>query len=216
MNCKSILKMGDRLVIKQRGKEFTTNIDEVMDESNFSILQPFSNGKPIELEPGDEYKVTCIKGGGIHSFNAIVVRTDLSGRVKVTYLCFTSDYMHLQRRNAFRCPMSLDAEIRKKALGAQEPQEWLQVKTMDVSETGMRVRLGTRFTKGDLLECNLKVNRFGIYSTLSLMGVIVREQPLPGWPDQHVCGIAFGDISPAARNTLLKLVTLGQRKSLGK
>ena len=137
MDCKSVLKSGDRVTIGDDGREYTTLVDEIFDEGNFSILQPFYRGKSVELEPGQEYKFTCVKGGGLHYFNAMVIRSDVSGSVSVVYVRYTGNYLRLQRRNAYRSRVALDIEVRKKAQGKQLPEDWSSAKTIDISESGM-------------------------------------------------------------------------------
>ena len=57
MNFKVILKMGDPIRIVDGGREYYTTVDDVTDESNFSVLQPCYQGKMIDLEPGREYSI---------------------------------------------------------------------------------------------------------------------------------------------------------------
>jgi len=203
------------VTIGDDGREYTTLIDEIFDEGNFSILQPFYRGKSVELEPGQEYKFTCVKGGGLHYFNAMVIRSDVSGSVSVVYVRYTGNYLRLQRRNAYRSRIALDIEVRKKAQGKQLPEDWSSAKTIDISESGMRVRLGPRFEQGDILECNIRIDRYGIFTVLPTVGCIIkRASPLQNKAGESICGIAFTEIDPKSKNYLLKLITLSQRNPL--
>jgi c-di-GMP-binding flagellar brake protein YcgR len=216
VNFKVIFRTGDRLKILEGHQEYSTSIDDVMDESNFSILRPHEHGKSVTLEPGQQYCMMCVKSGGIHRFNAMVLRTETSGKVTVIYCRYTGDYIRLQRRNAYRCPMILDVQIRKKRSDrAAEEREWISAKTLNISETGMYARLDSTFTQGDLIECILSIDKYGISAILPVItGVIVRTSDLPNRSNEHMCGIRFGNIDEKSRNLLLKLVTLGQRKKM--
>lgn len=217
MNCKSVLKSGDRILIADGTKEYTSLIDEVFDEGNFSILQPFYQGRSVTLESGREYKFTCIKAGGLHYFNSIVIRTELSGQVHITYVRYCGSYLRLQRRNAFRSSITLDVEVRKKVEEPQPLEDWVHAKTLDVSETGMRVRLGPNFEKGNTIECNIKIDQFGIFTVLpTITCVIKRSAPLQNKADESICGVEFAEIDQKSRNLLLKLVMLSQRDSFAR
>ena len=212
MNCRCVLKSGDRILIMDGTKEYTSLIDEVFDEGNFSILQPFYRGKCIDLEVGREYKFTCVKAGGLHYFNVIVVRSELSGQVQVTYVRYSGNYLRLQRRNAFRGRVALNVEVRRKMGSPLPPEEWYHTKTLDISETGMRVRLGPNFKKGDSIECNIKIDRFGIFTALPTVTCLIRRtSPLQNKACESICGVEFTEIDQRSQNLLLKLVMLSQR-----
>ena len=79
----------------------------------------------------------------------------------------------------------------------------------------MRVRLGPRFEQGDILECNIRIDRYGIFTVLPTVGCIIkRASPLQNKAGESICGIAFTEIDPKSKNYLLKLITLSQRNPL--
>lgn len=209
MNFKAILKAGDPLCVMDGGREYTTTVDDVTDESNFSIFQPCCQGKMADLEPGREYRVICVKSGGIHRFNAMAMDTMRSGDAQVINCRYTSGYIRLQRRNAFRCPMPLPVDLRKKTSGGIGEREWESRRTLDISENGMRLRLPTSYVRGDLIEAILHIDRHGVILDLPLLtGIIVRSVPLPNRRDEVMCGIQFSDIDARSRDTLIKLIVL--------
>lgn len=208
MNFKTILHTGDPLTIVDGERRYHTSVDDVADESNFSVLQPYDRGIPIHLDPGREYRFICLKSGGIHRFDAMAMMTENSGKLKVTYFRYTSGYIRLQRRNAFRCPMMLCVDIRKE----KGDQTWKTYHTLDISETGMRVLLDVSFTVGDTIKVVFHINKFGMHTAVPpLTGKIVRTASLPNRNDEIICGVQFDEIDTKTRNLLLKLVTLGQR-----
>lgn len=212
MNFKVILKMGDPIRIVDGGREYYTTVDDVTDESNFSVLQPCYQGKMIDLEPGREYRMICVKSGGIHRFEAMVMTSQVSGGVTVVNCRYTSNYIRLQRRNAYRCPMLVRVDVRKKVEKGTVTRDWENYHTLDISESGMRLRLPANYTQGDLIEAILYINQYGIDLELPpLTGMIVRATPIPNRRDEVMCGVAFSSIDDKTRDVLLKLVTLGQR-----
>lgn len=212
MNLMNVFKGGDKILISDDGKEYSTLIDEIFDDANFSILQPFYKGRSVSLELGQEYKFTCIKGGGLHYFNAIVIRSDLSGQVNITYVRYTGNYLRLQRRSAYRVRVQLDVQVRKQAEKNEPSGEWEHARTLDISETGMRVRLGPNFDKGDVLQCNITINQCDICTTLpTITGEIKRSSPLQNKANESICGVEFISIDDKAQDILLKLVMRSQR-----
>lgn len=215
MNFKVILKSGDQLRILDGDCEYFTTVDDVTDESNFSILQPCHQGKMMELEPGRTYRMICVKSGGIHRFDAMVMTMATSGSVKVVNCRYTSNYIRLQRRNAFRCPMLLRTDLRKKTESGMVSRDWESYYTLDISESGMRLRLPARYTQGDIVEAILYINQYGMDLELPpLTGMIVRATSIPNRRDEVMCGVRFSNIDAKSRDILLKLVTLGQRSRI--
>jgi c-di-GMP-binding flagellar brake protein YcgR len=221
VNMKAIFKTGDRVTIRDGRREYNTSVDDVVDEWSFSLLQPFDKGIPVDLEPGKEYQITCVKSGGLHQFMAIAMHSDMSGRVKVNYFRYTGEYIRLQRRNAFRFRMRLDVEVRRPTVGkvqeevSEDNTDWTRTNTVDVSETGMRVRMSSRFHVGDPVECILKIDKYGVDAILPpITGRVVRTTVLPGRKDEVLCGVQFKEIDEKSRSILLKLVTLGQRNKI--
>lgn len=215
MNFKVILKAGDQIRIVDSGREYFSSIDDVTDEYNFSILQPCNHGKMVEMEPGKEYRIICVKSGGIHRFDAMALTTVNSGGVKVVNFRYTGNYIRLQRRNAFRCPMLIRVDVRKKTGSGAISRDWESYHTLDISEIGMRVRLPSRYKQGDLIETVLYINQYGIELELPpLSGMIVRASVVPNRCDEVMCGVKFSNIDAKTRDILLKLVTLGQRNRI--
>jgi hypothetical protein len=58
---KVILKSGDPIRVVDGAQEYYTTVDDVSDEYNFAILQPCHQGKMVELDPGREYRMVCVK-----------------------------------------------------------------------------------------------------------------------------------------------------------
>lgn len=214
MNFKVILKTGDRIRIADGVREYFSSVDDVMDESNFSILQPCEHGRMVEMEPGKGYRIICVKSGGIHRFDAMALTTVSSGSVKVVNLRYTGNYIRLQRRNAFRCPMLIRADVRKKTESGTAGRDWESYHTLDISEIGMRIRLPSRYQQGDLIETVLYINQYGIELELPLSGMIVRTGAVFNRRDEVMCGVKFSNIDVKTRDVLLKLVTLGQRNRI--
>ncbi len=213
MNCSVFLKSGDRIIITNGKKEYPTTVDEVIDDENFSVLQPTDNSNAMPLVIGDTYKVIC-KKGGLHLFDVMSMRSDVSGKVDIVYLRYSGNYTRIQRRDAFRCSVMLEVDIRKRFADGHQDEEWLTAHTLDISETGMRMRLPMRYMQGDVIECQIKINRYGINAILEgITGMIVRSVPTYDTTKDNLCGIRFAETDEKARNTLLKLVILSQRKT---
>lgn len=215
MNFKVILKSGDPIRIVDGGSEYYTTVDDVSDEYNFSILQPCHQGKMVVLEPGREYRMVCVKSGGIHRFDAMVLTTDSSGGVRVVNCRYTSSYIRLQRRNAYRCPMLVRVDVRKKVEDSAVSRNWESYHTLDISESGMRLRLPVKYARGDLVEAVLYIKQYGIDLKLPpLTGILVRSSTIPNRRDEVMCGVKFNNIDGKTQNVLLRLVTLGQRSRM--
>lgn len=213
MNCSVFLKSGDRITIISGKKEYPTTVDEVIDDENFSVLQPTDDSNATPLVIGGTYQVVC-KKGGLHLFDVMSMRSDVSGQVDIVYLRYAGNYTRIQRRDAFRCSVMLEVELRKKALDGRPDEEWLTAHTLDISETGMRMRLPMRYMQGNVIECRIKINRYGISALLEgITGMIVRIVPTGDTTKDNLCGIKFTEIDEKSRNTLLKLVMLSQRKT---
>lgn len=212
MNFKVILKSGDPIRVVDSGREYYTTVDDVSDEYNFSILQPCHQGKMVELDPGREYRMVCVKSGGIHRFDAMVMTMQTSGGVNVINCRYTSNYIRLQRRNAYRCPMLVRVDVRKKVEKGSVTRDWESYHTLDISESGMRLRLPSNYSQGDIIEAVLYINQYGIDLELPpLSGILVRASSIPNRRDEVMCGVKFNNIDAKTRDVLLKLVTLGQR-----
>ncbi len=215
MNCKKILGTGDKIVIVDGGVEYVTTVDEVLDEQHFSVLRPSNKKHHLSMQEGVSYRAICVKSVGIHYFDVEIVGTEEYGSITLFQLRQVGNYYKIQRRGAYRCEILLDVRIRKKAHGKQEIEEWIQGKTLDISEMGMRMRLPGRFTKGDVVQFVISINKFGLCTVMPMTtGVIVRAIPIQDGTKENSCGICFSEIEPKAKDTLLKLTMLSQRNSI--
>jgi hypothetical protein len=99
---------------------------------------------------------------GIHRFDAMAMTSQTSGGVKIINCRYTSNYIRLQRRNAYRCPMLVRVDVRKKVEKGTVTRDWESYHTLDISESGMRLRLPASYSQGDLIEAILYINQYGI------------------------------------------------------
>ena len=216
MNFMNVLERGYRVTLMGEDGDWSGTIGKVTDEGNFTLLR---NGRSPGPEQGREYYMICVRENGIHRFRVKILRTDDLAIAAEDYCQYTGDYVRMQRRDAFRCPITLDVKLRKIEPEDSEPSErpWSQTKTVNISETGMCVSLSSNFERGDLIECNLYINTCGIDAVLpGIPATIVWTMDLLRGKNPLLCGVQFEQIDRKSRDVLLRLVTLGQRKILAR
>ena len=216
MNFMSALEPGNRLSLIDGDQEWSGSISRVMDGGRFTVLR---GGTSVGPELDREYCMICVKENGIHRFHAKILRSERVSDAMVDYCQYTGDYVRMQRRDAFRCPMALDVKVRKVRSAGSELTElpWVTTKTVNISETGMCVSLDSGFKQGDLIECTLYINTCGIDAVLPMIfGAIVWTMDLSRVKQRILCGVQFEQIDRRVADLLLKLVTLGQIKNLGR
>ena len=186
---------------------------------NVNTIQLFYRNTLMELAPIVLPIMICVRENGIHRFRVKILRTDDLAIAAEDYCQYTGDYVRMQRRDAFRCPITLDVKLRKMEPEDSESSErpWSQTKTVNISETGMCVSLSSNFERGDLIECNLYINTCGIDAVLpGIPATIVWTMDLLRGKNPLLCGVQFEQIDRKSRDVLLRLVTLGQRKILAR
>lgn len=210
MDLRKMYKPGDRIKLVDNRGEHIASIDEVVSADTMVVIRPWEVNNTFSVYVGKHMNTVCSNARGIHKCLMAVVGMEKSENVDTLRLKYVDNYSVIQNRRAYRCEVTVPVEVRRSG----EP--WEKTKTLDLSSTGLRVRLSNRYKLGEHVQIQVLLDRFGFDIMLPIMsGVIVRVKPTPDDTRNIICGINFDNMNSSTEDTISKFVVVYQRKNMG-
>jgi c-di-GMP-binding flagellar brake protein YcgR len=233
MDLMKFLKTGGRARIYVNNHEYQTIFDDVQDSEHMTFMIP-SEYRPFE---GEEIIVSCITEVGLLLIHAQVIKVIRENATNVMMVKVTEDIKRIQNRAAYRAKVSVEVlikvdrnapdpelekdervprsvleKMREIRMAKGVPEGWIKTYTINISETGMLVRVesGTKLS-GDL-ELILRINQYGMHELLTGIHGRLARCFVGGRKETDLfAGIQFVEIPDRAKTLLMKLVFQSQR-----
>lgn len=210
MDLRRVYKPGDKIKLVDSRGEHLASIDDVVSSDTMVVIRPWDMNKTFSTHVGKHINTICSNARGVQQCLMEVVGLEKSESVDTLRLKYVDNYSVIQNRRAYRCEVTVPVEIRKPG------GTWEKTKTLDLSSTGLRVRLNNSFTLGERVQIQVLLDRFGFDIMLPIIGgVIVRASATPDGTRDLICGIDFDNITSSTEDTLSKFVIVYQRKNAG-
>ncbi len=205
------LRAGNEVRFKCNNVGFITVICEIIDKNVIKILVPADSKEPFIIVRGEKYNITCVNEKAMYMLETVVRNVHSLHEVFVVELEALSN-TKIQRRDAFRVNESIRVKYRK-LLSEDDPEEiWKTTRTVDISETGMLIKVNEPLALGQHLDIILDIDTLGIRETLpNIKGKVVR---CSGKQKGFFMGVKFESMPQKAKDTIIKLVVLSQRNKL--
>ncbi|MGI5970215.1 MAG: flagellar brake protein [Oscillospiraceae bacterium] len=219
MNTEKIIRLGAKLRVRAGGGWHATMIESLEDERTFFISPLLSMRERVELEKGHVYKIRAVNSRGLYEFDALVLDTglrDANIKVSMTKLRMTTEPERRQRRNAFRVDVMLEVRVRELSDEDGQTAETAEYKsnTLNICETGMLLLARNGYKPGEMLGCDLVLNKCGMNETLrGLKAEVVRSKPPESDGGMHQVGVRFTQLHNTDRRTLTKFIMMIQREA---
>lgn len=211
VNLETTLRVGNEVRFKSGEAGFITVICEIINKNIIKILLPANIKEPIAVFRGERYNVVCVNEKAMYMLETMVKDVYVFHEViaiELEALCNTK----IQRRDAFRVNENISVRVCKIPHEADSEEKWLTTKTVDISETGMQIKLNEPCPVGQLLELSIHIDTLGIRKTLTdIKGKVVR---CINKPRGSYLGIKFENMPKKAKDTIIKLAVLSQRNKL--
>lgn len=218
MDIRRSIRPFDRVQIEKGGKLYMAAVDELIDESCFTITQPWQKQRRLGLVVGETVLLQCVNERGIIVMMATVEGESGNDNVHVYHMSIKGDPQRIQRREGYRANVGLDVMVRKIVNTQRQkitPGEKLaeKVKCADISESGMQILLSIQANVGDVLECVISLDKYGFNDTLPKIDAeVVRKIKGEFEGDRDRIGVRFIDIPDKVKYKLIKFITFSQRK----
>ena len=111
MRLSEIADIGEILEIKLKDGSTRTKLLELYDDDEFVVFQPTYKGMPIWTQEDQEFSFTFYRDGGVYSYVAKFIKRYLKDEIKLCRFEAVSKVKRYQRRQAYRLPIVLNAEI---------------------------------------------------------------------------------------------------------
>ncbi len=210
MDLRKVYKPGDKIKLVDNHGEHIASIDDVVSADTMVIIRPWDVNRTFSAYVGKHINTICSNARGIQKCMMEVVGMEKSENVDTLKLKYVDNYSVIQNRRAYRCEVTVPVEIRKTG------GSWEKTRTLDISSTGLRVRVNGRYKLGERVQIQVLLDRFGFDIMLPIInGVIVRATPTPDGTHDLICGIDFDNINSSTEDTLSKFVIVYQRKNAG-
>ncbi len=210
MDLRKVYKPGDKIKLVDNHGEHIASIDDVVSADTMVIIRPWDVNRTFSAYVGKHTNTIGSNARGIQKCMMEVVGMEKSENVDTLKLKYVDNYSVIQNRRAYRCEVTVPVEIRKTG------GSWEKTRTLDISSTGLRVRVNGRYKLGERVQIQVLLDRFGFDIMLPIIGgVIVRASATPDGTRDLICGIDFDNITSSTEDTLSKFVIVYQRKNAG-
>jgi len=216
MEISSWIKIGDRVKMTVGGKSYNTIVEGVTDEGDIYISPPLAHLKMLLPEPEQICSLHRTNNKGLVLFDARVLGIEYSDNIPLIKVTPVSEPRKVQRRMSYRTDIMLDVTIRKTG-GAELQQDEDSVydtKTLNISEDGMLFISDIDYQLGEMIECDINLNRFDMNDKLE--GVKAEVTRCEKTDDGRLkVAVQFTEYSRKSKNLLLRFIIFSQRKKNG-
>ena len=157
MQYKEIIKLGEIFEIQYGDITVHTKLQEIISDTEFTVLQPTVKGVPLRAEEKD---VTFVfyRQNGCYSF---ITRISPPFRAHNMILCRVvrlSEIERIQRRQCYRMPIVLDVLLYEMDEEDEPGDRPVRGKTKDLSEKSTEISCFTTFQEGALLMVEIRIS----------------------------------------------------------
>ena len=211
MNINRLLKIGDRAKITVDGGSYSTIVEKAADDGGFCIAPPQNRLTMVNLKKDRVYPMSLTVQNGIMVFHVRVDGTDLSDNIPLVRVMAVDEPKRVQRRKCYRADVMLDVVAKKVGDDDIEEAPVYNTRTLNISEDGMLIFSDGRIKVGDLLECDIRLDRFGMDKTLEgVKAVVTRVDDAED--GKQKAAARYVDCTRKNKDLILKFVVYSQRK----
>lgn len=211
MDINRLLKIGDRAKITVGSGSYSTIVEKEADDGGFCIAPPQNRLTVVNLKKDRVYPMSLTVQNGIMVFHVRVDGTDMSDNIPLVRVTAVDEPKRVQRRKCYRADVMLDVSVKKVVDGDTEEAPVYDTKTLNISEDGMLILSDGRIKAGDLLECDIRLDRFGMDKRLE--GVKAAVTRVDDTEDgKQKAAVRFVDCTRKNKDLILKFVVYSQRK----
>ena len=213
MDIKSWIKTGDRVKMTVNGKSYNTIVEGFSDEEVFYISPPLHHLKMLLPEREQICLLHRTNQNGLIVLDVRVLDIEYSDNIPLIKVVSVSEPKRVQRRKCYRTDIMLNVTIRKTS-GAESQQKEAPAdttKTLNISEDGMLYISDADYNIGEMIECDINLNRFDMnYKLESVKAQVTRSEPTDD--GRLKVAVQFTECSRKSKNLLLRFIIFSQRK----
>jgi len=193
------VKLGELFEIRIGETKVRTKLQEILSDSEFTVLQPTQKGIPVRAGDQD-VTFTFYRANGCFSFGARMLGTYKNGDVNLCRVERVSEMERIQRRQCYRLPVVLDMTVCTEE--DDNPRKY-RGKTVNLSEKSVEFSCFSGFYENEELTVEIALSEAEAYA--SKAKVLRCAHPLSG-SDPYVTVLAFTGQSEKDRRLLRRYI----------
>ena len=153
-----VANLGEMLNIEAEELVAKTKLQDIVDDHSFIVFQPTVHGIPLRSSK-KPMRFSFYRNNGLYEFDAVMEKSYIVDDLRVCRFKTVSDVQKRQRRSSFRLPIILDALVSlfQPEIDIPGSHAIFEVRTSDLSDTGMQFYSYEYFPGGTLIEIHVKL-----------------------------------------------------------
>ena len=208
------LKLNKKLEILVDEKYYISNIQDVTDDY-IAISIPINSGEYVPLSKGAIIDVIYYEEENLYKFKSSVLGRRFEN-IPILLIAKPKEIKKIQRRRYVRVPLikdvkykNLKSEKKTKPSSIDESQ-YLKGILVDLSGSGMKVKVSKQVKLNDFLLVSLDVNDENIFIVGKAMRIIKDDE------GRFVCGLSLESIDNTTREIIIKFIFQLMREQMKK
>jgi len=207
-------KLNKKLEILIDEKYFVSNIQDIT-EDYIAISIPINSGEYVPLSKGAIIDVIYYEEENLYKFKSVVLGRKFEN-IPILLIANPKEIKKIQRRKYVRVQLikyvkykNLKSEQNTKPSTIDESQ-YLKGILVDLSGSGMKVKVHEQVKLNDFLLVSLNVNDEDIFIVGKVMRIIKDDE------GRFICGLSFESLDNITRETIIKFIFQLMREQMKK